>query len=518
VGRVPSLALLAAAAGGLTLSAAFPPLSTPWLAPVGVALLFAAVGSRPAVGAMVGAVFGSVFVGTTCWWLAESTAAAAWLAVTVSQALWFALLGSAAALLRNLPGWPLWAGCTWSVVEAVRTSWPWGGLPWGRLGYTAVDTPWSAALSVVGVTATGTLIASAGAVLASAFVDARVASRSGARAGRLVAIWAAGLGVVSTVPVAGIAIGSWSTPATPASIARIAMVQAEVPGTGTDVASHHRKITDTLLDETRASAASWAASGVVPELVVWPENATAVDPADDDQARSLLLTATRTAGAPLLAGSIVDDTPTTARNEAILWTTDGPGPRYTKQHLVPFGEYVPLRAVAERLSARVADIERDMVPGPPAAPMSVGELRVANALCFDVAYDSVIRHQVAQGANVVVVQTSNAMFLGTAQQEQQWAITRSRAIEVGRSVVVSSMNGITGAVSYDGSVLDRLPDTVSGSTVVDVPITARVTPATTLGPWPSRLVWAIAALGFALVARRRTPRRHGVPSPTYYRA
>ena len=515
---MPSPAVLAAATGGLTLSAAFPPLSTPWLAPIGVALLFVAVGSRPAVGALVGAVFGSVFVGTTCWWLADSTAVAAWLAVTVFQALWFALLGSAAALLRALPGWPLWAGCAWSVVEAIRTSWPWGGFPWARLGYTAVDTPWSAALSVVGVAATGTLVACAGAVLAAVVVGVRGASGSRARTGRTVATWTAGLGVVSAIPRAGIAMGSWSTPADPASTARIAVVQAEVPGAGTDVVSRHREITDTLLEETRASAARWATSGDPPDLVVWPENATAVDPAHDDRARSLLLTATRTAGAPLLAGSIVDDTLTTARNEAILWTTDGPGPRYTKQHLVPFGEYVPLRAVAERLSTRVADIERDMVPGPHAAPMSVGGLRVANALCFDVAYDAVIRDQVRQGADVVVVQTSNAMFLGTAQQEQQWAITRSRAIEVGRSVVVSSMNGITGAVSYDGSVVDRLPDTVSGSTVVDVKVTDRVTPAVTLGPWPSRLVWALAALGFALVVRRRTPRRCDVRSPTYYLA
>lgn len=518
MGRAPSLGILAAVTGGLMLSAAFPPLSMPFLAPVGVAMLFAAVGSGPAVGASVGAVFGGVFVGTTCWWLAESTAVAAWLAVTVFQVLWFSLLGSAAALLKALPGWPLWAGCAWSVVESVRTSWPWGGLPWGRLGYTAVDAPWSAALSVVGVAATGTLIACAGALLAAVFVDVRRASGSKARVARSVATWAVGLGVVSAVPVIGVAIGSSSTSATPASIAPIAVVQAEVPGTGTDVASHHREITDTLLAETRASAASWAASGDVPELVVWPENATGVDPAHDDRARSLLLTATRTAGAPLLAGSIVDDTPATARNEAILWTTNGPGPRYTKQHLVPFGEYVPLRAVAERLSARVADIERDMVPGPPAAPMSVGELRVANALCFDVAYDSVVRDQVRQGADVVVVQTSNAMFLGTAQQEQQWAITRSRAIEVGRSVVVSSVNGISGAVSYDGSVLDRLPDTASGSTVVDVPISARVTLATTLGPWPSRLVWALAALGFALVVQRRALRRCGVSPPTYYLA
>ena len=98
-----------------------------------------------------------------------------------------------------------------------------------------------------------------------------------------------------------------------------------------------------------------------------------------------------------------------------------------------------------------------MVPGQTARPLEVAGVRIASAICFDVAYDDVVRSQVKQGVDLVTVQTSNAMFLGTAQLEQQWVITRARAAEVGRSVVVSSINGLSGAIGPDGRVIEQLP-------------------------------------------------------------
>ncbi|QWC85723.1 hypothetical protein KLP28_02890 [Nocardioidaceae bacterium] len=174
---------------------------------------------------------------------------------------------------------------------------------------------------------------------------------------------------------------------------------------------------------------------------------------------------------------------------------------------MPFGEYVPLRPLATRISARVAEIERDMVPGTAPSPLVVDDLALAEALCFDVAYDEVLREQVAQGAQLAVVQTSNAMFLGTAQPEQQWMLTRARAIELGRSVVVSSMNGISGAIAPDGRVIVRLPTARSGGAVASVPVESGTTLAVRLGAWPARTVYA---LGIAsLLAAGWRARRKG---------
>lgn len=482
--------------GALTLGAAFPPWSVSWLAPVGVAMFISAVGRRPRLGAMAGAVFGLVFIGFTSWWLAESIALAAWAALTLVHALWFGLLGTAISLLRRLRGWPVWVACVWTTVESARSAWPWGGFPWAGLGYTALDTPWVGSIAVLGVAGAGTFVALMGGTVSALAVAA--AWRP------VAAMWAGILATIAVVPIALATSGlddARDRTRVDARSARVVVVQAEVPGDGTDVVAHHRTITKTLLDQTHVAADRWRSTtgGVGLDLVVWPENATAVDPGQDRRARGLLVAAARAAGAPMLAGSIVVDG-AGALNQSILWTSSGPGARYTKQHLVPFGEYVPMRPLANLLSDRVSDITRDMTPGAPATPMSVKDLRVANALCFDVAYHGVIRGQVSQSADLVVVQTSNAMFLGTSQQEQQWTITRARAVEVGRSVVVSSMNGISGVLGPDGSVLERLPDTRAAAVVLDVPIATATTPAVLLGPWPARAAWTVATLSVLAAA------------------
>lgn len=504
-------AAVAAVIGGLGLAAAFPPWSAPWAAPIALAVFFLALGNRRMPdGAVLGLVFGLSFFGPTLWWLSQSIAPAAWAALVAVQAGWLAVAGAGSALVRQLPGWPLWTAALWTSVEGARSSLPWGGLPWGRLGYTAVDTPWAGVLAIVGVSGTGTAVALAGAVIAC--VVERISVRDPAPALAAPVLVACSIGGVLLLAIG--ARSPWVAGGDGAPLAgetaTVGIVQASVPGDGTDVASHHRAVTQTLLLETRQMLEGVGPLTPAPDMVVWPENATAVDPATDGVARTALLAAAEVSSAPVLAGSIVDGpSSSTALNQAIVWSTSGPQGRYTKQHLVPFGEYVPVRPLAERLSARVSTIARDMLPGTSSSPLRVEELLVASALCFDVAYDDVLRTQVGRGAGLAVVQTSNAMFLGTAQQEQQWMVTRARAVELGRSVVVSSMNGISGAIAPDGTVIARLPDTVAGSTVVEVEVGTEATPAVRLGSWPARTAYVVGAVGvlLALARRIRTTRR-----------
>lgn len=174
-------ALSFAAVGGVLTALAFPPWSMPWLAPIGVAALVVAVTGRSVVvGGAAGGVFGLVFFGTTLWWLSESIAVAAWGALTLVQAAWLVLAGSAMTLVRNLPGWPAWMALVWTTVETMRSSVPWGGMPWGRLGYTAVDVPWGAFLAIGGVAGAGALVMLMGASaagVASAVAERRTALR-----------------------------------------------------------------------------------------------------------------------------------------------------------------------------------------------------------------------------------------------------------------------------------------------------------------------------------------------------
>ena len=201
------------------------------------------------------------------------------------------------------------------------------------------------------------------------------------------------------------------------------------------------------------------AAGVVPspDFVVWPENSTAVDPFLDAEVNAGIVSASDAIGVPILLGVMADDPldDTQVLNQGIVYHPGvGGGDRYTKRHPVPYGEYIPFRgSFIPSDYGQLRMIPRDMVRGTSLEPLRVADVLVADAICFDVAYDEGIGGQVARGAQLVVVQTSNAMFSETAQLDQQFEISRLRALETGRWVVVAAVNGISGVVRPDGSVV-----------------------------------------------------------------
>lgn len=490
--RIAVRALLGLGSGAL-LASAYQPMDLPALSIPAVAVFSAVVWSGTwRAGALAGVAFGLGFLGPLLWWLWASISPGAWLALVAVQAGWFALLGSAVATVRSLPGVTWWTAALWTAVEVLRSAWPLGGLPWGRLGFSALDTVWQGWLQWGGVSITTFVLALMGAA------TGRLVLSRGARA--------APFGVAGLVAAASMAPAFAAKQPRAYDDAHVAIVQGGVPGAGNRLVDYHREVTDNHARETLALFARRDASGQpAPDFVLWPENATAVDPVADERANRAIRETARAAGVPLLAGSVTDGPGADrARNQGIVWSASGaPGERYTKRHLVPFGEYVPWRSLATRFSNRLTEIPRDMVAGTVGAPLDVAGTLIADALCFDVAYDDVIAPQVRRGAALVTVQTSNAMFLGTAQLEQQWDISRVRAIESGRAVVVASVNGVSGAIGPDGQVIARLATGGTASAVVEVPLARALTPAVRWGPWPGRGAVALALLGLAGVAARR---------------
>ena len=126
-------------------------------------------------------------------------------------------------------------------------------------------------------------------------------------------------------------------------------------------------------------------------------------------------------------------------------------------------------------------------------------------MCFEVAYDGLVRDVVDGGADVIVVPTNNATYTGTGQIEQQFAMSRLRAIETGRYVVVASTNGISGIVAPDGSVVERAAQRRQVVLERSVALIDRRTPATVLGRWPELVLSALAVV--ALLASARLRRR-----------
>jgi apolipoprotein N-acyltransferase len=253
---------------------------------------------------------------------------------------------------------------------------------------------------------------------------------------------------------------------------------------------------------TRAFAARVrAARAPQPRFVVWPENSTDIDPFGDRSAYRTINGAVRAIGVPVLVGAVVDGPDADhVQNVGIVWSPrTGPGQRYVKQHLVPFGEYIPFRGVFTHLIGRLKEIPRDFAPGDRVGVLHIAGTTIGDLMCFEVAYDGLVRSIVDDGGQLVVVQTNNATYAGTGQLDQQFAISRYRAVESGRQVVVASTDGISGFFAADGSVLAS--SGVHTQVVLDrqVTLASGITLGVRLGFWVD-LVLSLAALALTLAA------------------
>ena len=145
------------------------------------------------------------------------------------------------------------------------------------------------------------------------------------------------------------------------------------------------------------------------------------------------------------------------------------------------------------------------------AGLRVGGALVADAICFDVAYDDGLYDQVTHGAQMVVVQTSNAMFIHTSQIEQQLDISRVRAIELGRSLAIASVNGRTAIIGPDGAILAAADPRTTTVLDTEVTLDSSITPGTRVGHWVGRLSGplTVLAVAVALLVYRRGRRTTG---------
>ena len=499
------LRCFAAVGGGLALAAAFEPVGLAWLMPPAVAVLVLVVRGLPLRRAwIVSLLFGVAFFFAVMVWM-RAVGTDAWIAMCSVEAAFFVPLGMGLALASRHRWWPLWTALWWVAVETWRGDWPFSGMPFGRLAYATADTVWAPALPWVGMTGVSLLIALSGTTLAWLVVVGR----------RRPPAVVAGLAALS-LATAGPWV--WRYSADTDGELTVAAVQGDVPGTGTDVVAVHRDVTANHVAATEELArAVRAGERPSPDLVVWPENSTAVDPFKDGEVNGAVQQAVDSVGVPILVGAMVDaPEETQVLNQGIVWRPGaGGGDRYTKRHPVPYGEYIPFRgSLFPSDYGKLRMIPRDMVRGTRLEPLRAAGALVADAICFDVAYDDGIADQLQRGAQLITVQTSNAMFINTGQIDQQFEISRLRAIEGGRWVVVAAINGVSGIIAPDGEVVASAAPRTQEVLVETVGLGARVTPASRAGVWPGRLI-VLLVLGHAVscVAAGRRERRHGTLYP-----
>jgi apolipoprotein N-acyltransferase len=296
----------------------------------------------------------------------------------------------------------------------------------------------------------------------------------------------------------------------------VGFVQGNVPKAGLDFNEERRAVLDNHVQGTELLAAR------APEdltLVVWPENSSDIDPLRNADAAAQVERARAAVGVPLLIGAVLNEPVGASSNVSLFYTDGGSEPqRYTKLHPVPFAEYMPSRDFFRRFSPAV-DLAGNFVAGTEIGAFTVpapgGDYVALPTICFEVAYDGLMRDSVlAAGGeeSLLVVQTNNATFGYTAESEQQFAISRIRAIEHGRSVVHVSTVGVSGFVAPDGTVTNKTGLFTAEQGIGRPVVRAALSPSDRLGPVPE---WLAAALLLALVlGSARLPRSVRVLAPS----
>ena len=505
--------LALAAVAGLGAAVAFEPFGWAYLLPLAVAgLTVAVLGTSGRGGFVVGGAFGTVFMLVLLPWL-QVIGVDAWIALSLLEAVFYGLAGGVTALVCRLPWWPVWAATVWVGVEQLRSAVPFGGFPWGRLAFATVDTPVADSLAYVGSAGTTFLVALLGTTLAWAVGAVRRTP------GRVAA------GVLAVLVLA--LVPSAFTPNRPLPNAdyspfTVVAVQGNVPGEGMDAFAERRAVLNNHLEATRELAASIDAGrlSLAPGLVIWPESSTDIDPFSDPTVYADIQQVVDELGMPILVGAMVaGEEPGEVYNQGIVWHPGtGPGERYAKRHPVPFGEYIPLRDQLAPYIRRLDQIPRDMVPGTEPGVLEMNGITFGDVICFEVAYDDVVREAVTDETRALVVQTNNATYMGTGQVEQQFAISRLRAIETGRPVIVAATNGVSGVIDPDGEVQRRAPVRSQAVLVESVLGPVEEPLARDLGLWVKTGLVTVSALS-ALVAlglgsRRRARREQPAPEPT----
>ena len=413
-----------------------------------------------------------------------------------------ALLGARPRSLQRHRLWPLWFAAAWTAIEVWRSGWPLGGMPWGRLAVRRRRHPGRRGAAV---RRRGRRQLPARPARRAAGLAWSPAAVAGERGRRVAGARLVGLVRPARRPGAGAVDGRRPTASSPSASPSC---RATCPATGDDILYDYRQVTQNHVDATidLAERVERRRGRRGPTFVLWPENSTAVDPFDDAETNAGIRAASSAIGVPILVGAIVDGGPDQVLNQGIVWDPEtGAGDRYTKWHPVPFGEYIPLRSVFTKYNFfdRLREVGRDMLSGTRREPLDIGGVKVADAICFDIAYDDGLYAQLAQRRRAA----------GGADQQARPSSTPTRSTSSSRSPGCARSRPAAGS---------RSPPPTASPGSSRPTATSSPPPTSAPGPcWSSRSALTDAAhpgdpdrtVGRAGSRRADGPGRHAGPAP-----
>ena len=492
----------AAALSGVLLYVSFPPRTLWWLALPAFAVfgwVLRGRGWKAALG--LGYLFGLGFLLPLLVWTGVEVGPGPWLALVAIEAIFIALVGVGVAAVSRLPGAPVWAAAVWIAGEAARARVPFHGFPWGKIAFGQADGVFLPLAAVGGTPVLGFAVVLCGFGLYD--VVRLVVERRGTGAVRRPAAVVALLSVAVPVVGALAARGLVSDKAEDGTVT-VAAVQGNVPRAGLEFNAQRRAVLDYHARETERLAAEVKAGRIAkPDIVLWPENSSDVDPYTDTEAAATIEKAAKAIDAPISVGGVVERGGK-LYNEQILWDpVKGPTDTYDKRQIQPFGEYLPLRGLVGAINKNwTSMVRQDFSRGTKPGVFQMANAKVGLVTCYEAAFDWTVRSEVTDGDQLISVPSNNATFDRSEMTYQQLAMSRVRAVEHSRTVTVPVTSGVSAIIMPDGKITQRTGMFVPASLVQKVPLRSSETPATLMGTLPEMLLVLVAAggLGWAISA------------------
>ena len=454
--------LFLSALSGLLLSAAFEPISLWWVAPIALALEMFAL-SRSERKYLSVLVFALTFNLVLLHWTSTYVGSVPWVILAVGLSLFYMPLVAVKRL--GITFFPL----IFIVLEEIRNRFPFQGFGWARIAYSQADAPYAKIAVHGGAVALSAITVLIGLVLFFLFQKQL----------RILILLPL---LIVFVPM-NVQINQ---------ITQALMIQGNVPKLGLDFNSrakevffNHVKETEIALKENRKV-----------DFILWPENSVDVDPFRNPE----VFEALNSYKIPLIIGAIVGRD-NEILNTSILWTKESQNV-YIKQHLTPFGEYIPLRSLASKISPFVDDV-RDFSPGNESTIFTVDKAKIAPVICYELLDDQILE-KAAKSSNILAVQTNSATFGDSAQSAQQLQMTRIRAIEHSRNILSVSTTGYSAVIDYNGKVLQKSDMGTAQHLYAEIGLISNVSPRDRYGDWAlvMTLIWLLIVTRRAYIYRR----------------
>ena len=468
---------------GFVAQLAFAPVGIWVFFPIAIALIIRRIHKRSFRSRTVqGLLFSLGFTLPLLHWSSTYVGIWPWLILGVGQALLIAPFVWVAnqrglVLLVTLPSF-------WVVLEWFRSNYPFGGFGWGRAGFIAVDTPFSQMLSLGGVPLSSFTVIFIGVLIYLVLLKFNY----------------------RYFPILLIVFANLFIPNAASTVSndlKVAAVQGSVPDLGLDFNSQRKAVLNNHLQLTK----NWGTqanrpANFEPDLFVWPENASDVNPLTE--AKMQINDLVNFLDKPLVVGG-VGSSNSRPTNLSILWqpnkTGNGTTVIYQKRALAPFGEFMPLRSLAEFISPLAKNVT-DFEAGDRVQIFSVGNAKILPVICFENLNDRLLQQDISN-SNLIIAQTNNATFGKSSESDQQLQITRARAIESGRNIVVVSTVGNTALIDRTGEIISILPKYEAGILYGEVNLTSANTSARWLTVWVEQGCFTVIVIFLLSLLKRR---------------